>query len=194
MRWFWLAVSVGLIPAGVVGAAAPVRFNRDIRPIMSDTCFRCHGPDTRARMAGLRLDIREEALRTTKSGVTPIVPGAPDRSAIIERIFATNPAKIMPPQYAHKELTAAQKETILRWVAEGAQYEKHWSYEQVRRPPVPAVSGGKAPIYNPVDAFIQERLQREGLVPSPEADRRTLLRRVSLDLTGIPPTMQEMQT
>lgn len=193
MRWFWLAVSVGLIPAGVVGAAAPVRFNRDIRPIMSDTCFRCHGPDTRARMAGLRLDIREEALRTTKSGVTPIVPGAPDRSAIIERIFATNPAKVMPPQYAHKELTAPQKETIRRWVVEGAQYEKHWSYEPVRRPPVPAVSGAKAPIHNPVDAFIQERLQREGLVPSPEADRRTLLRRVSLDLTGIPPTTQEMQ-
>src|SRR6202140_2747441 len=100
----WLSV-MGL------GAAEPdrVSFNRDIRPIMSDTCFRCHGPDKNARMAGMRLDIREEALRTTKSGVTPIVPGQPDQSAIIQRVFAPNPAKIMPPQFAHKELTAAQK-------------------------------------------------------------------------------------
>src|ERR1700716_3501815 len=110
-----LLFAAGLVCAGV---AAPVRFNRDIRPIMSDTCFRCHGPDRRARMAGLRLDIRDEALKATKSGVTPIVPGSPEQSAIVQRVFATNPAKIMPPQYAHKELTAAQKETIRRWVAE----------------------------------------------------------------------------
>src|SRR5579884_3630613 len=103
-----------LIAAGL--QAAPVKFNRDIRPIMSDTCFKCHGPDKRARMAGLRLDIREEAVKTTKSGVTPIVPGDVEKSAIIQRIFATSPAKIMPPQYAHKELTAAQKDTIRRWV------------------------------------------------------------------------------
>src|SRR6202790_3779348 len=123
----WLAFVLALISGGAANAANPVRFNRDIRPIMSDTCFKCHGPDQRARMAGLRLDIRDEALRTTKSGVTPIVPGQPDQSAIIQRIFAQNPAQIMPPQFAHKELTAAQKETIRRWVAEGATYEKHWS-------------------------------------------------------------------
>src|ERR1700719_4511966 len=109
-----IALAAGLICSG---AAAPVRFNRDIRPIMSDTCFKCHGPDKRARMAGLRLDIREEALKATKSGVTPIVPGDTEKSAIVQRIFATSPAKIMPPQYAHKELTSEQKETIRRWVA-----------------------------------------------------------------------------
>src|SRR5580692_8641826 len=135
MRWVWIMLVLGLLCRRAVCADAPVRFNRDIRPIMSDTCFRCHGPDQRARMAGLRLDIRDEALRKTKSGVTPIVPGAPDQSAIVERISASNPARIMPPQYAHKELTSAQKEIIRRWVAEGAVYEKHWSYEAVRRPP-----------------------------------------------------------
>src|SRR5947199_10730466 len=118
-------------------AHAAVSFNRDIRPIMADTCFRCHGPDKNARMAGMRLDIRDEALKPTKSGVTPIVPGDADKSAIVQRIYATNPARIMPPQYAHKELSAAQKDTIRRWVVEGAVYEKHWSYQPVKRPPVP---------------------------------------------------------
>ncbi len=187
------AVGLTLLGCGVDAASGPVRFNRDIRPIMSDTCFRCHGPDQRARMAELRLDIRDAALRKTKSGVIPIVPGSPDQSAIVQRIFAATPAKIMPPQYAHKELTAAQKDTIRRWVAEGAVYEKHSSYEAVKRPLVPEVTGPKTPIHNAIDAFIVERLQREGLQPSPEADRRTLLRRVTLDLTGIPPTPEEMQ-
>jgi hypothetical protein len=118
-----LKIAFGLALLCGLTAASPVRFNRDIRPIMSDTCFRCHGPDQKARMASLRLDIRDEALRKTKSGVIPIVPGAPDQSAIIQRIFAPNPAKIMPPQYAHKELSAAQKDTIRSWVAEGAVYE-----------------------------------------------------------------------
>lgn len=186
----WIAFVIALVSGQ---AANPVRFNRDIRPIMSDTCFRCHGPDRRARMAGLRLDIRDEALKATKSGVTPIVPGSPEQSAIVQRVFAANPAKIMPPQYAHKELTAAQKDTIRRWVAEGAQYEKHWSYEPLSRPAVPEVSAAKAPTRNPIDAFIQERLQREGLTPSVEADRRTLLRRVTFDLTGLPPTPEEMR-
>jgi hypothetical protein len=166
----------------------PVKFNRDIRPIMSDTCFRCHGPDKAARMAGLRLDIREEATNRTKSGVTPIIPGKPDESAIIQRIFATG-GKVMPPVYAHKELTATQKETIRRWVAEGAQYEGHWAYMPATRPPVP-----KSPAHNPIDGFIQERLAKEGLKPSPEADPRTLIRRVTLDLTGLPPSPEETET
>src|SRR5690349_12813661 len=108
---------------------AAVSFNRDIRPIMADTCFRCHGPDKNSRMAGMRLDIRDEALKPTKSGVTPIVPGDPEHSAIVQRVFATNAARIMPPAAAHKELTPVQKETISRWVAEGAKYEGHWAYQ-----------------------------------------------------------------
>ncbi|HXK03464.1 MAG TPA: DUF1549 domain-containing protein, partial [Verrucomicrobiae bacterium] len=163
---------------------AQVQFNRDIRPIMSETCFRCHGPDKSSRMAGMRLDIRDEALKPTARGVTPIVPGDPDKSAIIQRIFAAGP-RIMPPAFAHKELTQAQKETIRRWVAEGAKYEGHWAYQPIRRPEVPAG-------VNPIDYFIGERLARAGLHFSPEADRRTLIRRVTLDLTGLPPTPDEV--
>src|ERR1700760_4541188 len=101
-----------LTPALLAVSPEPVRFNRDIRPIMADTCFRCHGPDKNSRMAGMRLDIRDEALKATPTGVTPIVPGDPDHSAIVQRVFASNPARIMPPNYAHKELTPAQKDTI----------------------------------------------------------------------------------
>jgi hypothetical protein len=176
------------ISASITISQAAVRFNRDIRPIMSDTCFRCHGPDKSSRMADLRLDIREEALKPRRAGVTPIVPGDPEHSEIVRRIFS-NDARIMPPHYAHKELTAAQKETIRRWVAEGAQYEGHWAYQPVERPSVPVDAN---PAINPIDAFIQARLKQEALAPSPEADRRTLIRRVTLDLTGLPPTPKEV--
>ena len=164
--------------------AAPVSFNRDIRPIMSDTCFRCHGPDKSSRMANLRLDLREEATKPLRNGRTPIVPGDADRSEIVTRIFATG-GRTMPPEFAHKTLTEAQKQTIKRWVAEGAPYEGHWAYQPVRRPEAP-VAG------NPIDAFIEARLVREGLKLSPEADRRTLLRRASFDLTGLPPAPAEV--
>src|SRR3954447_8827402 len=176
-RWV-LALAVAACAHGEVS------FNRDIRPIMAETCFRCHGPDKSSRMAGMRLDIRDEALKATRSGVTPIVPGDPDKSAIIQRIFAAG-ARVMPPAVIHKELTGAQKNTIRQWVAEGAKYEGHWAYQPVQRVAPPP---GAA---NPIDAFIRARLEREGLKPSPEADRRTLIRRLSLDLTGIPPTPEE---
>ncbi len=169
-------------------ADGKVSFNRDIRPIMSDTCFRCHGPDKNSRMAGMRLDIREDAVKPLKSGDVPIVPGDPSKSAIIQRIFATNAAKIMPPKYAHKDLTEPQKEAVRRWVAEGALYEGHWAYLPVSRPSVPSTS-----TVNPVDAFIQARLAREGLQASAEADPRTLIRRVTLDLTGLPPKPQDVE-
>ena len=189
-----MLATVALAATGAVGAkdTRPVSFNRDIRPIMSHTCFRCHGPDKNARMAELRLDIREEALKPRPSGAIPIVPGDPDKSAIIQRIFAEDPAMRMPPKFAHKELTAAQKELMRRWVAEGAKYEGHWAFEPIRRPDAPEIANPPAPIRNPIDAFVQARLAREGLPPSPEADRRTLIRRVMLDLTGIPPTLAEV--
>lgn len=178
--------------AGVGEAAAqPDRptFNRDIRPIMSDTCFRCHGPDRIARKADMRLDIREEATRPARSGRIPIVPGDPDRSEIVARIFAEG-ARVMPPPSAHKALTQAQKDTIRRWVADGAIYEGHWAYQPVKRPAVPAVAD-TARIRNPIDQFIQDRLRREQLAPAHEADKRTLLRRVTLDLTGLLPTADD---
>ena len=189
------ALSTSLIIALMLGvtARAEVGFNRDVRPIMSDTCFHCHGPDENARMAGLRLDIREEALRPTKSGRIPIVPGKPEASEIVRRIFSDDPKVMMPPAFADKELTEGQKETIRQWVAEGAKYEGHWSFQPVQRPAVPAVAEKRAAIRNPIDAFIQSRLAKEGLQPSPEADRRTLIRRVALDLTGLPPTPAEVE-
>jgi hypothetical protein len=169
--------------------ADEVRFNRDIRPIMSDTCFRCHGPDKSSRMADLRLDLREEATKKTESGVIPILPGQPEASEIIRRIFSDDPAQIMPPEYSHKVLSQKQKETIRQWVAEGAKYEGHWSFQPIQRPAVPAVAGAE----NPIDAFIQERLLREQLKPAHEADRRTLIRRVTLDLTGLPPKAEDVE-
>ncbi len=190
-----LLIITAITPDGEVGAEGQdaVSFNRDIRPIFSDTCYRCHGPDKNARQAELRLDLREESTKKTKTGVIPIVPGKPDESEIVRRIFASEEFEVMPPKWAHKELTARQKELIKRWVAEGAKYEGHWAYQPLRRPAVPDI-GERAPanIRNPIDAFIQKRLANDGLPPSPEADRRTLIRRVSLDLTGIPPTPQEV--
>lgn len=134
----------------------------------------------------MRLDRRDEALKPNKKGVAPIVPGDPEKSEIVRRVMAAN-SLVMPPAHAHKELTTKQKLTIRQWVAEGAKYEGHWAYEPIRKP---EVSAGYS---HPIDAFIGERLKREGLSSSPEADRRTLLRRVSLDLTGIPPTLAEIR-
>ncbi len=169
-----------------------VSFNRDIRPILADTCFLCHGPDKNSRKAGLRLDLRDEATKKTRSGIIPIVPGKPDESEIIRRVFATDKHEIMPPADAHKELTAQQKELLKRWVAEGAIYEGHWAYQPIKRPAIPTIQNPKSKIQNPIDAFIQARLFKAGLQPAPEADRRTLIRRVALDLTGLPPTPAEV--
>src|SRR5262245_61301851 len=185
------AICVGAAMATGSAQADRVSFNRDIRPIMSDTCFRCHGPDRNARRADMRLDIREEAVKRTRSGHSPIVPGDPDASEIVRRIFATG-ASVMPPAAAHKALTETQKATIRRWVAEGAEYEGHWAYQPVKRPTPPAVADASR-VRNPIDRFIQDRLAHEGLGPADEADKRTLLRRATLDLTGLLPTPEEMR-
>jgi hypothetical protein len=188
MRSFW----IGCLGAAatLVSLGATVSFNRDIRPIMADTCFRCHGPDRSSRMADLRLDLREEALKPTRRGGIPIVPGDPARSLIIQRVFADKPSLLMPPVSAHKTLTQKQKDTLRQWVVEGAVYEGHWAYQPVKRPDAPAVTGAK----HPIDAFIRSRLAGSGLTPSPQADPRTLLRRVHLDLTGLPPTSEEVKS
>lgn len=152
---------------------------------MADTCFRCHGPDKSSRMANLRLDLRDEALKPNRRGESPIVPGDPAKSLIVQRVFADSPARLMPPASAHKTLTPEQKDKIRRWVAEGAVYEGHWAYQPVKRPEVPK---GYA---HPIDAFVRTRLAQEGIAPAPPADPRTLLRRLYLDLTGLPPTPQQ---
>ena len=183
-----------LLVAGLLGAADTadtVRFNRDIRPIMSDTCFHCHGFDPKSRKGGLRLDQREDALKAGKSGEIAIVPGKPEQSEIIKRIFSTDAEEVMPEKESHKTLTAAQKELFRRWVAQGAVYEPHWAYKPLEAPAVPALpAGGK----NPIDAFIGAKLAAKKVNPSAEATKERLLRRVSLDLTGLPPTPAETAT
>ena len=180
--------------AGLLGAADSadaVRFNRDIRPIMSDTCFHCHGFDPKSRKGGLRLDMREDALKAGKSGEIAIVPGKPEQSEIIKRIFSTDAEDVMPEKESHKTLTPVQKELFRRWVAEGAIYEPHWAYTPLEAPVIPALPvGGK----NPIDAFVAAKLAEKKIRPSPEATKERLLRRVSLDLTGLPPTPAETAT
>ncbi|MES2466655.1 MAG: PSD1 and planctomycete cytochrome C domain-containing protein [Verrucomicrobiota bacterium] len=173
--------------------AAPVSFNRDIRPLMSNTCFHCHGPDASHRKAKLRLDVREEALKPGKSGALPIVPGKPDESEILKRIFSTDEDELMPPPEEHKPFTPEQKETFRRWVAEGAVYEPHWAYTPLIRPAPPAVQDAAWP-KNDIDRFIRAQQEKQGLTPSPEAGRPTLLRRLSLDLTGLPPAPEEVES
>ena len=173
---------------GAAESADTVRFNRDIRPIMSDTCFHCHGFDPKSRKGSLRLDLRADALKAGKSGAIAIVPGKPEESEIIKRLFTKDEDDVMPNKESHKTLTAAQKELFRRWVAQGAVYEPHWAYKPLEAPVVPVLpAGGK----NPVDAFIGAKLAERKVSPSGEATKERLLRRASLDLTGLPPTPDE---
>jgi hypothetical protein len=183
----WLAV------AGLPACAGDdIRYNRDIRPILADTCFRCHGPGQ--KKAGLRLDRRDAALAEAESGAVPIVPGRPDESELVRRIFADDPDEVMPPPSSKKRLTREQRERLRRWVASGAEYEKHWALQAPEKAAVPKVEGPGLRVVNPIDAFVADRLRREGLVMAPEADRETLIRRVAFALTGLPPTPQEVDT
>lgn len=167
-----------------LGAADRVEFNRDIRPLLSDTCFQCHGPDKNKRKAKLRLDLEE-------SGKSVIVPGKPDQSELIRRLTATDEQERMPPMKSGRKLTPQQIELVKRWVVEGAKWQKHWAFEPPRTGSPPAVKD-PAWVRNGIDSFILARLQTAGMTPSPEADRVTLIRRVTLDLTGLPPTPAEV--
>ncbi|OAI58115.1 hypothetical protein AYO49_01270 [Verrucomicrobiaceae bacterium SCGC AG-212-N21] len=173
-------------------AESKVQFNRDIRPILSDTCFHCHGPDEKERKAGLRLDIRADALKPAKSGSIAIVPGKPEESELIARVFTSDEDDLMPPTKLHKPQTSRQKDLLKQWVAEGAEYQGHWAFIAPTRPAVPHPVKRTAEITNDVDAFIFARLEQEGLEPSVATDKATLLRRVTLDLTGLPPTPEEV--
>ena len=167
-------------------AWAKVEFQRDIRPILSDRCLKCHGPDVEKRKAGLRLDVREEALKPAKSGEHAIVPGKADASELVARIFASDDKDLMPPPEMKKPLTAEQKALFKQWIAEGAEYQPHWAYVKPATPPLPVVKQA-AWGRNPIDAFVLAKLEAQGMKPSPAADPATLARRVALDLTGLPP-------
>jgi hypothetical protein len=189
LPWSWRTAAVVAVLA-LGGAAAPAadkpEFNRDIRPILAENCFACHGPDKNARKAKLRLDLGEEAMKLA------IVPGKPDDSPLVQRIFAEEPSERMPPPASHKKLTAAQKETLKRWIAGGAEYQPHWSLILPKRLQLPAVKH-VAWVRNPIDNFILAELEKHGLQPAPEADRRTLARRLSLDLIGLPPEPADVE-
>jgi hypothetical protein len=167
---------------------AAVDFSREVLPILSDNCFRCHGPDARVRKAGLRLDTPDGALRKTEP---VIVPGKSSESALVRRITSGDPEKVMPPPRSGRQLTPRQIELLKRWIDDGARWGTHWAFEAPRRPPLPAVRAADWP-RNPIDHFVLARLEAEGLRPSPEAPRETLIRRLSLDLTGLPPTPEEV--
>lgn len=190
-RFFICAIS-GLSVSFSALAADGISYTQDIRPLLSNTCFKCHGPDANTRKAGLRLDMAEGATAPLDSGLRAIVPGDIDASMIVARITNDDPNEVMPPPEVAPAFDADEVALIKQWITEGAEYEQHWSFTRVERPELPEVS---TPLWprNPIDQFVMARLDKEGLAPSPEADRYTLIRRVSLDLTGLPPTPDEVE-
>ena len=171
-------------------ATTPVSFNRQIRPILSDSCFPCHGPDADHREADLRLDRGEDAV-AARGGTPAIVPGSVEQSEVWRRITSEDESLRMPPAESGKELSAEEIELIGQWIAEGSEYEPHWSFIPPKRPEVPQHGGGWA--QNDIDRFLLARWEPEGVGPSPDADPRTLVRRVCLDLTGLPPTREQVE-
>jgi len=178
----WIRViGLCLLSSGIANAQEKLEYNRDIRPILFENCFACHGADSAARKGDLRLDQRDAAME-----MKAIVPGNVDESTLMQRVLTEEPEEIMPPPATKKTLSVKQKETLARWIREGAEYQAHWSFIAPVRPEIPAVQNPSW-VKNPIDAFILSRLDKEHLSPAPEADKRTLARRVSLDLTGLPP-------
>lgn len=183
----WLLPPI-LLPALAQGEE-PIIFNRDIRPILSKNCFACHGPDAAHGQKGkLRLDLAEFALKGGESGKPAIVPSKPEQSQLVARIRSSDPSEIMPPPESHLELKPDEKALLTRWIAQGGEYQGHWAFQTPASPPVPAIEDAGE---NPIDRFVADRLAKEKMTFSPEADRATLLRRLSLDLTGLPPTPEE---
>ena len=184
----WLAASTLWAAATLAADAPKIRFNRDVLPILADHCFACHGFDAARRQAGLRLDTRSGGTAALESGVTAIVPGDPDRSELWRRVVSEDDGVRMPPPDSGHVLSTEQKATLRRWIEQGADYEPHWAYI----PPADAAPPEVADAVHPIDRFIRARLAAEGVAPSPLADRETLIRRLSLDLTGLPPTPLEV--
>jgi mono/diheme cytochrome c family protein len=178
------AFVLAMAPAAARPAGGPVVFSRDVLPILSDSCFQCHGPDAKeGRKGDLRLDDESDAKRD-RDGHPVVAAGNPDASELVRRLLSADPDEQMPPPDLGRPLTTAQIDTLKRWIAEGAKWGKHWSFERIERPAVPEAAGGR----HPIDALVQRGLDAAGLKPNPPADPATLLRRLSLDLTGLPPS------
>lgn len=196
MRVMSLVLVFVVFRVAICGEQSPVnpswQYNRDVRPILSNHCFACHGPDDKARQANLRLDQRDRALATLESGKVAIIPGKPEQSELLKRIASHDPDTVMPPPSTNKTLTVAEQAVLKRWIEQGAEYQPHWAFVVPSRPGLPSVknsSWGR----NGIDRFVLARLEAEGLNPAPPAEPATLLRRVSLDLTGLPPSLDELQ-
>jgi Protein of unknown function (DUF1553)/Protein of unknown function (DUF1549)/Planctomycete cytochrome C len=181
----------GSVAARVADDPSKIDFNRDIRPILSDKCFQCHGPDSKKRKADLRLDLPESTFGAAASGERAVVPGKLDESQLFHRITSTEDEEKMPPPSAKKPLTPSEIERLKAWIEAGAPYPRHWAFVAPVRPRAPGTRKSSW-VKSPIDAFILARLEKEGLAPSPEADRATLIRRLSLDLIGLPPTVAEV--
>jgi mono/diheme cytochrome c family protein len=180
----------GLAPARAEKAPPAIDFNRQIRPLLSENCFACHGPDDKQRKAKLRLDTKAGAFAELRSGGFALVPGKAEESELVRRLTADDPAQIMPPPKTGKRLTPEQIALVRQWIEQGARWSEHWAFVAPRRPALPKVTAAWP--REPLDFFILARLEATGLRPSPEADKPTLLRRVTLDLTGLPPTLAEL--
>ncbi len=180
-------ITVWQVAPRSAAAEEPLQYNRDIRPILAEHCFACHGPDSASREADLRLDQRSAAIE-----MNAIVPSKPDESEMLRRIHADDPDELMPPPASKKPLSDGDKQMLRQWIEQGAEYQLHWSLIPPRRPEPPVVKQVSW-IRNPIDAFVLARLEVEGLTPSPAADRRALARRVSLDLTGLPPSVESVE-
>jgi hypothetical protein len=175
----------------IAAAENTVRYRRDILPILSDRCFKCHGPDSAARKAGLRLDRPDAATAVLDSGVTAIVPGKPADSAVVERIMSKDPDEMMPPPDSGKVLSDAERALLKRWIEQGAKYEKHWAFVAPVRPTVPEVKKRDL-VHNPIDNFVIAKLEAEKLEPAPPASKERLIRRLYFDLVGLPPSLPEI--
>ena len=183
------SVLFSICPTVVI--AAEIDFARDIRPLLSDNCFACHGPDAKQRKADLRLDTRDGAL-ADHDGVSAIVPGKPGESELMRRIMTTDEDDLMPPPDSGKELNDADRALLRQWITDGAKYELHWAYKPITRTDPPKVSNGTF-IQNDIDRFVLAAMRAQGFEPTRESDRRTLIRRLSFDLTGLPPTWEQVQ-
>lgn len=191
-----LALGIGTLPliggwSWTSARGDEIQFNRDIRPILSDRCFQCHGPDDKKREAGLRLDL-EETAKQDLGGYRAIVDRQPEESELVARILSTDPYEQMPPPESGKKLSAAEKQLLADWIQQGAPFEQHWAFQIPQSPPLPHIRDTRWP-RNEIDHFILARLERENLQPAAEADRRTLLRRLAIDLTGLLPTPEEVE-
>lgn len=186
VRWISVFVLLSLLLGSRLDGAEEVNFSRDVLSILSDRCFHCHGPDETHREADLRLDLQETTMGD-RGGYAAVVPGSPEESELMARITSDDPGLRMPPGSAHRrELSEEEIAALRQWIATGAEWGRHWSFEKPVRPELPHSD------LHPIDAFVRNRLERDGIQPAPTAPRRTLIRRLSFDLTGLPPTQDEV--